>query len=114
MQDLVDPFAKLRDTCVNAGLVGRGAADSPADNSGKDPSLVSRSLDDHRTAAITLTRVKDDKLEYILYISFHINSNEFLSSCIVQRTSLKTSNLLKIFKNILLIQQLDVVVKITI
>lgn len=66
LQDLIDPFAKLRDTRVNAGLIRRGTTDSPADDSGEDPSLVSRSLNNHRTAAVAL-RIEDDKLKHVLY-----------------------------------------------
>lgn len=59
LQNLIDPFAKFRDARVNSGLVGRGAADSPADDPGENPPLVSRSLNDHRTTAVTLKRQQE-------------------------------------------------------
>jgi len=64
LQNLIDPVTKFRDTCINARLIRRGATDSPADDSSKNPSFISRSLDDHWTAAVTLIKVEGCKLEY--------------------------------------------------
>lgn len=66
LQDLIDPLAKFRNARVNPGLIGRGATDPPADDPGKDPPFVPRSLDNHRTAAVALKKAEGCKLGYYI------------------------------------------------
>jgi len=89
LQDLIDPLAKLRDARVNSWLIGRSATDSPADDPGKDPPLVPRSLDDHRTTTVALKRAEGSKLGYVIiatsYVSiatsFHDNNVSLSGNC---------------------------------
>lgn len=99
LQDLIDPLAKLRDARVNSWLIGRSATDSPADDPSKDPPLVSRSLDDHRTTAVALERAEGSKLGYVIiatsYVSiatsFHDNNVSLSGNCHVCLRDIKMS-----------------------
>lgn len=71
LQDLVDPFAKLRDARVNAGLIGHGATDAPANDPGENPPLIPRSLDDHRAAAVAL-KSKVGAAQIVTFAILHV------------------------------------------
>lgn len=53
-KDLIDPFSEFGDSRVNSRLIWLGATDSPAYDSSEDPPFVSRPLDHHWAAAVTL------------------------------------------------------------